>query len=448
MRRPTRRLLAAIAAFAILPLALLVAGAGIAGAVDIKTVTTPLGLKAWLVQDKSAPAVSLAFSFAGGGTASDPQGKQGVTTLMSALLSDGAGSFGAQTFQLRQEEAGASISFGASLDRLSGSLRVLSANRDDGFELLRLALTEPRFDPEMLEQRRAQMIASLNQAAQRPGSVAVRTLMQAEFAGHPYANDPDGTVEDLKRLSAQDVRARAAALLMRSGLIVAAVGDIEEGELARLLDHAFGGLPQGTPPAPLPEWTPPPEARTIVVERPVPQSTALLALPSLRRDDPDWYALLVLNHVLGGSGQQSRLFNEVREKRGLAYGASSSVRAYRRAGLLVVSTASANERIAQALDVVRTELARLQKDGPTEEEFANAKTYLTGALALSLDSSGAIAGLLHSMQVDQLSPEHLERRASLIARVTIDDVRRLARRLLDQDRMITVAVGKPVGLAP
>jgi zinc protease len=438
-----RRLLLAAATL----LVLFVALAGPAGAVEIKTVTTPLGIKAWLVQDKSAPAVSLAFSFAGG-TASDPEGKVGVTTLMSALLSDGAGSFGAQTFRLRQEEAGAFVSFAASLDRLSGSLRVLSANRDDGFELLRLALTEPRFDPEMLEQRRAQMVAALNQANQRPGSVAVSALMQAEFAGHPYANDPDGTVEDLKRLTAQDLRTRASALLVRSSLIVAAVGDIDEAELARLLDRTFGGLPQGSLPALPIDWTPPATARTIVVERPVPQSTALLGLPSLTRDDPDWYALLVLNHVLGGSGQQSRLFNEVREKRGLAYGASSSARAYRKAGLLVISTASANERIAQALDVVRAELARLQKDGPTEEEFANAKTYLTGALALALDSSGAIASLLHSMQVDGLPPDHLERRNALIAAVTLDDFRRLARRLLDQDRMTTVVVGKPVGLSP
>jgi zinc protease len=276
--------------------------------------------------------------------------------------------------------------------------------------------------------------------------------MQMEFAGHPYANDPDGSAEDLKRLTAQDVRTRAAALLMRSSLIVAAVGDIDEAELGRLLDHAFGGLPQGapkgTPPAVPSDWTPPVKGRTIVVERPVPQSTALLGLPSMTRDDPDWYALLVLNHVLGGSGQQSRLFNEVREKRGLAYGASSSVRSYRKAGLLVISTASANERIAQALDVVRAELARLQKEGPTEQEVANAKTYLTGALALALDSSGAIASLLHSMQVDGLRPDHLERRDALIAAVTLDDVRRLARRLLDQDRLITVVVGKPVGLSP
>ena len=418
-----------------------------AGAVDIKVVTTPLGIKAWLVQDKSAPAVSLAFSFSGG-TATDPAGQLGVTSLMATLLTDGAGSLSSQAFRQRQEDAAASVGFNASLDRVGGSLRVLSANREEGFELLRLALTQPRFDADMIEQRRAQTIASINQANQRPGSVAARTLMETEFAGHPYANDPDGTPDDLKKLGQQDLKQRAAALLIRNGLIVAAVGDIEENDLARLLDRAFGNLPLGTPPALPPQWQPPTKARTVVVERPVPQSTVLLALPGIARDDPDWYAALLMNHVLGGGGQQSRLFTEVREKRGLAYGASSSLRVYKRAALLVMSTASANERVAEAIRVVKAELARLRLEGPTEQELADAKTYLTGALALSLDSSAAIAGLLHSLQVDNLTPDHLTRRASLIAAVKIDDVRRIARRLLRDDVLTTVVVGKPVGITP
>ncbi len=413
-----------------------------AGAVDIKAVTTPLGLKAWLVQDKSAPVVSLAFSFAGG-AASDPKGQSGITNLMATLLTDGAGPLAFEAFQHRQEDAAASLGFSASLDRLGGTLRVLSANREEGFELLRLALTAPRFDADMVEQRRAQVVAALNQ----PASVAARTLMATEFAGHPYADDPDGTADDLKTLTPQLLKQRAAALLTRSGLIVAAVGDIDEAELNRLLDRAFGSLPVGTLLPLPPEWQPPTRPRTVVIERAVPQSTALMALPGIARDDPDWYAALALNHILGGGGQTSRLFSEVREKRGLAYGASSTLRVYRKAALLVISTASANERIAEALRVVRAELARLRTEGPTEQEFVDAKTYLTGALALSLDSSSAVANLLHSMQVDNLLPDHLTRRAALIGAVKIDDVRRIARRLLRDEAVTTVVVGKPVGIA-
>src|SRR4030095_4832393 len=213
--------------------------------------------------------------------------------------------------------AAASVGFSSSLDRLGGSLRVLSANREEGFELLRLGPTQPRFDADMIEQRRAQIIASINQSNQRPASVAARTLMETEFAGHPYANDPDGTPDDLRKLTQQTLKQRAASLLIRNGLIVAAVGDIEEADLARLLDRVFGTLAVGTPPPALPQWTRPTKARTVVVERPVPQSTALLALPGVARDDPDWYAALIMNHILGGGGQQSRLVREVCGEAGL-----------------------------------------------------------------------------------------------------------------------------------
>ncbi len=416
-----------------------------AGAVDIRQVTTPLGIKAWLVEDKSAPVVALSFSFAGG-TASDPAGQSGITSLMATLLTDGAGPLDAQAFRLRQEEAAVSLGFGASLDRLSGTLRVLSANRDEGFELLRLALTAPRFDADMVGQRRAQAVARINQADQRPQSVAGRTLMATLFAGHPYAADPEGSREDLKGLTPALLRQRATALLLRDGLIVSAVGDIGEAELVRQLDRAFGSLAAGPLPPLPPEWKPPTKPRTVVVDRPVPQSVVLMALPGIARDDPDWYAAMVMNHVLGGGGQQSRLFNEVREKRGLAYGVSSGLRTYRRAALLVVSTASANERVAEAIRIIRAELARLRSDGITEQELTDAKTFLSGALALSLDSSGSIASLMQSLQIDGLSPDHLTRRAALIGAVKLEDVRRVARRLLRDEAMTTVVVGKPVGV--
>lgn len=416
-----------------------------AGAIDIKEVTTPLGIKAWLVEDKSAPVVALSFSFAGG-TASDPAGQSGVTSLMAALLTDGAGPLDAQAFRRRQEDVAASLGFGASLDRLSGTLRVLSVNRNEGFELLRLALTQPRFDPDMVEQRRAQTIAQINQSEQRPQSVAARTLMATLFAGHPYAADPEGTRDDLKTLTPALLKRRAAALMLRSGLIVSAVGDIGEAELARQLDRAFGSLVVGTVPPLPPEWKPPVKPRTIIVERPVPQSTAMMALPGIARDDPDWYAAVVMNHVLGGGGQQSRLFNEVRDKRGLAYGVSTALRTYKQAALMVISTASANERVAEAIRIIRAEFVRLRTEGITEQELADAKTYLNGALALSLDSSGSVASLLQSLQVDGLPSDHLTRRTALIGAVKLDDVRRVARRLLRDEAMTTVVVGKPVGV--
>lgn len=416
-----------------------------AAAVEIQEVTSPLGIKAWLIEDRTAPLVALSFSF-DGGTALEPESQQGVTNLMAIMLTDGAGTLDAEAFRRRQEDAAAYLGFGASVDRLGGTLRVLTASRDQGFDLLRLALTEPRFDSAMLDQRRDQAVAGLKQAEQRPRSVAERTLMATMFVGHPYSRDSSGVRDSLQSLTPEELKERARALLHRDGLIVAAVGDIDARELGRQLDRAFGGLPIGKPQPVVPDWIPPAKPRILTIERPVPQSAVVMAMPGILRTDPDWYAALVLSHILGG-GQQSRLFEEVREKRGLAYSVSASLRSSDKAGMLVVSTGSANARVAEAVHVIRGELARLRVDGATEQEVADAKTYLTGALALSLDSSGAIAGLVHSLQIDHLPSDFLDHRADLIAAVTKADVDRVARRLLRDDILTTVVVGKPVDLA-
>jgi zinc protease len=413
-------------------------------AVDIQEVTSALGIKAWLVEDKSTPVIALSFSFEGG-TASEPDAHKGVTSLMATMLTDGAGTLPAGAFRLREEDTAASLGFGASPDRLSGSLRVLAANRDQGFDLLRSALVEPRFDNDMLDQRRAQVIASLNQGEQRPASVAERRLMAVMFAGHPYGRSMADRSETLRAMTPDDLKARAAQLLTRQGLIVAAVGDIDAVELGRQLDSTFGALPKGQPQPALPEWVPPAKARTIVIERPVPQSAVRMAMPGMARDDPDWYPALVLAHILGG-GQQSRLFTEVREKRGLAYSISAGMRTSAKAAMMMISTGNANEHVAEALRLIRLELVRLRTEGVGAEELSDAKTYLSGSLALSLDSSGAIAGLLHSLQVDRLPRDILDRRAGLIAAVTAEDVNRVARRLLRDESITTVVAGKPVGV--
>jgi len=411
--------------------------------VKIAEVTTPLGLKAWLVEDLSSPVVSLSFSF-DGGSARDSEAHKGLTSITATLLTDGAGPLDAQAFRQREEETAVSLGFGAALDRVDGSMRTLSAKCDEAFDLLRLAVTAPRFDADRFDHRRRQTIARLNQAEQRAPAVAQRTLMATVFAGHPYAITTEGVRDSLRGLAVDQVKARAKALLTRTGLILAAVGDIDAAELARQLDRTFGGLPAGAALPSLPDWSPPTKARTVSIERPVPQSSMLIALPGLLREDPDWHAALVMARVLGG-GQQSRLFNEVREKRGLAYSISAGLRDQEKAGLLVVSTGSANERVAQSLEVIRTELARM-RDGATDQELADARTYLSGSLALSLDSSSAIANLVHQMQVEHLPRDYLDRRAAVIGAVTAEDVHRVARRLLRAEAMTTVVVGKPVGL--
>jgi zinc protease len=439
-----RRLLIGIIALVTAALA----AASPAAAVDIKTLATPAGIKLWLVEDRTAPVISISFSF-DGGSAQDPAGKEGLAQITASLLDQGAGPYNAAQFKARQEDIAVRLSFGMSVDRFGGTVRMLRAYRDESVDLLRLALTEPRFDADSIQRLQRQFVSGLKQAEQSPNSVATRALMKAMFGQHPYARPTDGTIAGIEAITADDLKMQVRRQFARDRLKLAVVGDLTPDEAVALVDRAFGQLPATTGPADVPAWTSGqghPGGRTIVVERPVPQSVVLIATPGIKRDDPDWYAGMVMNHVLGGGGFSGRLMNEVREKRGLAYGAYSRLSPYRQAGILVASAGTANERVAETIKIMREQLALMANEGITEAEAADAKTYLNGALALSLDSTGSIAGLLLTMQTDGLSPEHLTRRKALIDRVTLDDVKRMAQRILREDLSVTVVVGRPQGV--
>ncbi|HJQ58869.1 MAG TPA: pitrilysin family protein [Vineibacter sp.] len=438
-----RRGRAAIAALA------MVAGlAAPATAIEIKALTTPAGIALWLVEDRTAPVISISFSFEGG-SGQDPAGKEGLAQLMAALLDQGAGTLDAAAFKSRQDDLSARLGFGVSVDRFSGTVRTLRDYREESVALLRLALREPRFDADAIQRARRQFVSGLRSKEQSPNSVAGRTLSRAIFGEHAYGRPADGTIAGIEAITAEDLRAQAGRQFARDRLKLAIVGDVTAAEAIALVDRAFGDLPASTGPAEVPAWTPAagrPGGRTLVVERDVPQSVVMIAMPGVKRDDPDWYPAMIMNHVLGGGGFAGRLMNEVREKRGLAYGAYSRLSTYRGAGLLTASLATANERVAQSLQITREQLALMAKEGVSDAELADAKAYLNGSLALAMDSTGAIAGLLHSMLLDGLGPEHLVRRKQLIDKVTREDVLRVARRILREDDAVTVVVGKPQGV--
>jgi len=436
--RPLAWLLAAIVALT----------APVAQAIDIKPLVSPGGIRYWLVEDSTVPIISISFSMAGGAML-DPAGKEGAASLLAKVLDQGAGPHDAAAFKTLQDDAAARLSFWAGSERFGGSLRMLRDARVQSVDLLRLALTEPRFDAEAIERQRRATIANLRYNEESPGSIASRALNRATFGDHPYGRPTEGTAGSVGAVTIEDLKAVATRQLTRSKLIVAVVGDTSAQEIGPLLDRAFGALPTGESVPEAPAWTPQPPkpgGRLLVLQRPMPQTLALMSLPGIRRDDPDWYAATVMNYVLGGGGFNSRLMNEVRDRRGLAYGASSRLSYYAKAGVFSASVATMNERVAESITIMRAQFASMAKDGVTEQELTEAKQYLVGSLALTLDSTGSIAGLLHQMQVDNLAPDHLTRRKELLEKVTADDVRRVARRLLREDALTIVVVGQPVGL--
>ena len=423
----------------------LLIAAGPALAINVERVKTPGGLQAWLVQDNSNPIVTMRFAFRGG-AALDPKGKVGLANLVASTLDEGAGSLDSQSFQKTLEDKAIRIRFDAGMDNFGGQLQTLVRNQDKAFDLLRLALNAPRFDTEPVERIRSQILVGLKQDEESPHSIAGKAMREALYGGHPYGRPADGIPDSVKAITADDLRAFVSQRLTRDTLVVGIVGDITPAKLAELLDATFGTLPaQGT------DWRLPKirantDGRTIVINKDVPQSAILFADQGLLRDDPDFYAAYVMNHVLGGGGFTSRLYGEVREKRGLAYSISSGLNPRWASATTVGAAGTANARVHETLNVVKAEWHRMAENGVTNDELKDAKTYLTGAYPLQFTGSMRIARMLVGIQLAELGIDYVKSRNAFINAVSRDDIARVAKKLLDANRLVTVVVGRPEGL--
>jgi zinc protease len=430
----------------VLPLILAIVVALPAAAMKIERVTSPGGIEAWLVRDTMLPMVAIEFTFRGG-AALDPPGKEGRALMAMNLLTEGAGDLDSQAFAGQLEDRAISMDFEAGTDSLQGSLKTLNEHRDTAIDLLRLAMVKPRFDAADVERVRASTLATIAREAENPDAIARRTWMATAFPDHPYGRPTRGTKESVTGLTVSDMQEFLAQRLARDNLVIGVVGDIAPEELGRVLDRAFGDLPAKAAPNEIPEVKPAGAGRTLIVRRPVPQSVIMLGGPGIKRDDPDWFAASIVNYVLGGGGFNSRLMEEVREKRGLTYGIYTYLATFDSAGLVLASNSTENGRAGRALDVTREVWRGMYEQGPTEAEVANAKRYLTGSFALRLDSTTRIARTLVSVQYDRLGIDYLNQRDALINGVSLEDTRRVARRLLDPAALFTVVVGQPDGIA-
>ena len=414
------------------------------GKMNIQEVTSPGGIKAWLVEEHSVPLVAIRFAFEGG-TAQDPHNKPGVANFLTAMLDEGAGDLKSEQFQERMEELAMRMTFSEGRDTFYGSLQTLSANRDQSLELLRLALTEPRFDELALERIRKQLLAGLAFAAKNPNRVAGRLWAETAFPSHPYGRPSNGTPDTIGAITADDLRAYTKNVFARDNLHVAVVGDIAAEDLGKVLDKVFGDLPQS------PSLKAIPEAEMAggtlrLNPMPVPQSVAVFGLPGLKRDDPDFVPAYVMNHILGGGGFSSKLMEQVREKRGLAYSVYSYLQPFDRAAILAGQVATKNEALGQSLEVIRSEIRQIADKGVTQEDLDNAQSYLTGSYALRFDTSSKIASQLLAIQIEDLGIDYVNRRNALISAVSLDDVKRVAQRLLKPERLIVAIAGQPKGI--
>jgi zinc protease len=409
-------------------------------ATKIQRLVSPGGIEAWFVQDATVPLIAMEYAF-GGGATQDPADKPGVGNLVADLLDEGSGELDSKTFHEHLDRRAIELSFSSTRDYFRGSLRMLKDNKDEAFDLLRMSLTSPHFESTDVERIRAQVLSGLRRDTSNPTSLASRKFLEIAFGDHPYARQANGTLESVPKIDVADLKDYVRRVLAKDTLRIAVVGDVDPATLGKLLDQTFGGLPAKASLTPVPdvEAAKPPQRAFIPLD--VPQTVVTFGGPGIKRHDPDFMAGYVVNHILGGGALSSRLYHEVREKRGLAYSVFESLLWADHSAVFVGNTGTRADRAGETVDAIEKEIRRMAEEGPTQQELDEAKSYLKGSQMLALDTSSKLAAGLLQYQLDKLPIDYIEKRNAIIDAVTLDDAKKAAKRLWGQG-LLTVIVGR------
>lgn len=415
-------------------------------AAGVQMVVSPkAGIKAWLVEDYAVPLIAFDFAFKGG-HAQEAASKAGAVTMLSALLDEGAGGLDSGAFHRALDDKAVEISFSADRDALHGRMKTLTRHLPAAVELLRLAVNEPRFDADAIERVRSQMIAGLKRDAKDPDALAGKAWREAAFGDHPYGQSGRGTLDSVNAVTRDDLLGLRASMMARDTLKIAAVGALSAAALGEALDAVFAPLPARGALKMIPRAEIANLGTRHIVDLDVPQSTIRFGLPGIDRHDPDFWIGVVVNHVLGGGVFSARLFKEVREKRGLAYSVHSQLSSFDHTAMFSGGTSTKNERAAESLAVIEEEIAKLCAGGPTEEELDKGKKFLIGSYALRFDTSTKIAGNLAGLQSEGYSVDFLDERNERIRSVTMEETKRVGRRLFEGRKLLVSAAGRPRGM--
>ena len=413
-----------------------------AQAADIKAVDLGKNVEVWFSEDHTVPIIAFDISLPAG-SGYDPAGKDGLASFAASLIDEGAGNMDAHAFHEALAEHAIQFRANADRDNLVISVVTLRENAALAMHLVQIALTHPRFDAEAVTRVRAQMVQAIQEGNTRPPTLARRIFAKDFFNGHPYGHAGDGDVKSLSGISAEDLRNFARTHWVKAELQIAVAGDITQPAVQKLLAQTFQPLP-GAAPGPVPNIGKLGDPGVHVLEMPVPQPTIMFGLPGIMRADPDFIPGYVANYILGGGGFSSRLTDEVRVKRGLTYGITTALTSYRKASVMVGSVATRADAVHQTIQVVKDTLSDFAANGPTQSELDDAKTFLTGSFPLAFASNAGIASQLGTFQRQGLDMGYVARRNALIQAVSLDDVKRVSKRLFDPAHLTVIVAGTPV----
>ena len=421
---------------------ILLLGSATAAAIpQIQNWQTDQGAGVYFVETHELPIVDIRVVFdAGGGRDGN---KPGLALLTNSLLALGAAGLDADQISRGFENLGAKFGSGAENDFASVNLRVVqdAGQLETAINNLKRVITSPDFPDAAFERQKSRTLIGIRQKQQSPADLANDAFFAAIYGEHPYAVPVEGTEASLQQISVEDIRKFHKKYYVAANAIVAIVGDLDRAGAEQLVNELLADLPAGNKAKSMPEVQPLTESKTIWIDYPSTQTHILVGQPGIRRDDPDLFPLYVGNHVLGGGGMVSRLFEEIREKRGLSYSAYSYFIPKRRAGPFIAGLQTRTDQADAALELLLEELRDYVRDGPDETELEASRENLTGGFPLRIDSNGDIMNYLAMIGFYGLPLDYLDTYSSKIMSVTIADVKKAFQQKLSPDRMIRVLVG-------
>lgn len=408
----------------------------------VQEIKTPAGFTVWLVEEHSLPIITTNITFKQSGIAYDLKGKEGRTNLTAALLMEGAGDKNALAFTQALEDNAVRMNFSTDDDVFRVGLELLTEHKEAGFALLADALMRPRFDDDALVRVKAQTLALIKEQTEMPAYKLGRAWQTAAYGDHPYGRPALGNPESIAAITRADLQFFMQHYLTKTNVIISMVGDVTAEDAARLVDGALSSLPETyAPDVVLGESIFPPNAGIISVAHTMPQTMVMFGMPAMKRTDADFIPAFVMNHLLGGGGLTSILAKEIREKRGLAYSVNSQLDAKAFAASWRGMFATRNDQVDLAIETLKETLAQFAQKGVSEKELSDAKSYLTGSFVLNLDSNEGVANFLTTMQLYGLGADYLENRNALVEAVSMDDIKRVTKRIINPSELRIVRVG-------
>lgn len=425
----------------LLQLILMTGAANAKPILDVKTFVTPAGITVWLVEDATSPAIYMDFAFRGAGAVNDPTGKQGVSQLLSNTMDEGAGSYESGAFQAMLNDHSIGLNFSSTRDDFGGHLDVLKKYQDIGFELLRLAMSDPHFDKAAIERMKAANLSRIRSNMIDPDWLSARLTNAVLFAGHPYARNSGGTLSQIPKITRDDLLHKFRTQLAKDNLVVAVAGQTTPQELSPQIDRIFAALPDHAAVTTPAEVSFAAQSPVVHFKSNIEQDVVNICYQGIGVHDPDYVAAQIFNYVAGGAGFGSRLMEEIREKRGLTYGIYSGFQHMDHAQLWCVSGSTRAEQLAQMRALVTKTLADFSERNITRAEFSAARAHFLGSIPLGLTSNRDIAAMLISFQLENLPPDYLDLEQQKLETLTLKDVEAAARRILTPPPLATMIVG-------